>query len=123
MYPSSHNTHCRGRVPGHVHAYTADMPTITDPSVTLRRGDLAFRPATLDDAAFAADVATASRPDEPEDAASWRHWVVYRRPDLDQRALHRPPYRHTDRLRAPQPRPLGPDEEAVRAHRLRAPSC
>ncbi|HEY6203556.1 MAG TPA: hypothetical protein VI056_10995 [Candidatus Limnocylindria bacterium] len=30
------------------------MSTITDPSVTLRRGDLAFRPATLDDAAFAA---------------------------------------------------------------------
>ena len=57
-----------------MHAYTPDMPTITDPSVTLRRGDLAFRPATLDDAAFAADVATASRPDEPEDAASWRHW-------------------------------------------------
>ena len=50
------------------------MPTITDPSVTLRRGSLAFRPATLADAALAADVATASRPDEPEDAASWRHW-------------------------------------------------
>ena len=50
------------------------MPTIADPSVTLRRGGLAFRPATLDDAAFAADVATAMRPDEPEDPASWRHW-------------------------------------------------
>ncbi|HUG06576.1 MAG TPA: GNAT family N-acetyltransferase [Candidatus Limnocylindria bacterium] len=50
------------------------MPTVTDPSVTLRRGGLAFRPATLDDAAFAADVATAMRPDEPEDPASWRHW-------------------------------------------------
>lgn len=50
------------------------MPTTTDPSVTLRRGGLAFRPATLDDAAFAADVATAMRPDEPEDPASWRHW-------------------------------------------------
>lgn len=50
------------------------MPTITDPSVTLRRGGLAFRPATLDDAAFASDVATAMRPDEPEDPASWRHW-------------------------------------------------
>lgn len=50
------------------------MPTTTDPSVTLRRGGLALRPATLDDAAFAADVATASRPDEPEDPASWRHW-------------------------------------------------
>jgi GNAT superfamily N-acetyltransferase len=50
------------------------MPTSVDPSVTLRRGGLAFRPATLDDAAFAADVATAMRPDEPEDPASWRHW-------------------------------------------------
>jgi mycothiol synthase len=50
------------------------MPTTTTPSVTLRRGGLVFRPATLDDAAFAADVATASRPDEPEDPASMRHW-------------------------------------------------
>lgn len=33
-----------------------------------------FRPATPDDAAFASDVATAMRPDEPEDPASWRHW-------------------------------------------------
>lgn len=50
------------------------MPIVTDPSLTLRRGALAFRPATLDDAAFAADVATAMRPDEPEDRASWQHW-------------------------------------------------
>jgi GNAT superfamily N-acetyltransferase len=50
------------------------MPTTTDPSLTLRRRGLAFRPATLDDAAFAADVSTAVRPDEPEDPASWRHW-------------------------------------------------
>ena len=50
------------------------MPTTTEPSVTLRRGGLAFRPATPDDAAFASDVATAMRPDEPEDPASWRHW-------------------------------------------------
>ena len=50
------------------------MPTTTDPSVTLRRGGLVFRPATLDDAAFAADVATATHPDEPEDPAAWRHW-------------------------------------------------
>ncbi len=35
---------------------------------------LTYRPATLDDAGFAADMATALRPDEPEDAASWRHW-------------------------------------------------
>jgi mycothiol synthase len=50
------------------------MPTTIDPSVTLRRGGLTFRPATLDDAAFAADVATATHPDEPEDPAAWRHW-------------------------------------------------
>jgi hypothetical protein len=48
------------------------MPTTTDPSVTLRRGGLAFRPATLDDAAFAADVGTAMRPDEPEDPEASR---------------------------------------------------
>jgi GNAT superfamily N-acetyltransferase len=35
---------------------------------------LTFRPATLDDAAFASDAATATHPDEPEDPASWRHW-------------------------------------------------
>jgi GNAT superfamily N-acetyltransferase len=52
------------------------MPTTTDPSLTLRRGGLMFRPAALDDAAFAADVATAVHPDEPEDPASWRHWWV-----------------------------------------------
>jgi GNAT superfamily N-acetyltransferase len=39
----------------------------------IRRG-LTYRPATLDDAAFAADAATARHPDEPEDPASWRHW-------------------------------------------------
>jgi mycothiol synthase len=35
---------------------------------------LTYRPASLDDTSFAADMATALRPDEPEDAASWRHW-------------------------------------------------
>jgi len=50
------------------------MPTTTDPSVTLRCGGLVFRPATLDDAAFASDVATAMHPDEPKDPAAWRHW-------------------------------------------------
>jgi GNAT superfamily N-acetyltransferase len=34
---------------------------------------LRYRPATLDDAVFAADLATAIWPDEPQDAASWRH--------------------------------------------------
>jgi mycothiol synthase len=61
-------------VPCHSRAYTLFVPTTTDPSVTLRRGGLAFRPATLDDATFAADVSTAMRPDEPEDPAAWRHW-------------------------------------------------
>ena len=36
--------------------------------------DLRFRPARIEDAAFAADLATALRPDEPEDPKSWRHW-------------------------------------------------
>ena len=35
---------------------------------------LTYRPATLEDTVFAADLATALRPDEPEDPASWRHW-------------------------------------------------
>lgn len=57
------------------------MPTTTDPRVTLRAGGLAFHPATLDDAAFASDVATALRPDEPEDPAAWRHWWSSDDPD------------------------------------------
>lgn len=36
--------------------------------------DLALRPATLDDAAFAADMYTALSPDDPEDPVLWRHW-------------------------------------------------
>jgi hypothetical protein len=42
--------------------------------VTTTKAGLSYRPATLDDASFAADMATALRPDEPEDAESWRHW-------------------------------------------------
>ncbi len=57
------------------------MPTTTDPRMTLRAGGLEFRPATLDDAAFAADVATALRPDEPEDPETWRHWWSSDDPD------------------------------------------
>lgn len=67
-----HGTEAACSLPGR--AYTRGVPTSIDPSLALRRGGLAFRPATLDDAAFAADVATAMRPDEPEDPASWRHW-------------------------------------------------
>jgi RimJ/RimL family protein N-acetyltransferase len=36
--------------------------------------DLVLRPATLDDAAFAADMYTGLQPDDPEDPALWRHW-------------------------------------------------
>lgn len=43
-------------------------------TVTRTRPALTYRPAALDDTVFAADLATALRPDEPEDAASWRHW-------------------------------------------------
>ncbi|MDE3101601.1 MAG: hypothetical protein KGJ98_05130 [Chloroflexota bacterium] len=46
-------------------------------SATPTTGDLALRPATLDDAAFVADVLTAARPDDPVDpvllAYSWTH--------------------------------------------------
>jgi GNAT superfamily N-acetyltransferase len=36
--------------------------------------DLTLRPATLDDAAFAADAQTAVRPNDPEDPVMWRYW-------------------------------------------------
>jgi hypothetical protein len=49
--------------------------------VTQTASSLVFRPATLDDATFGADMATALRPDEPEDAASWRHWWESQDPD------------------------------------------
>ncbi len=42
--------------------------------MTQVRETLTYRAATLDDTVFAADLATALRPDEPEDPASWRHW-------------------------------------------------
>jgi hypothetical protein len=40
----------------------------------ISHGGLSLRPATLDDAAFAADMETALFPDEPEDPAMMRHW-------------------------------------------------
>jgi GNAT superfamily N-acetyltransferase len=40
----------------------------------MKIADLELRPATLDDAAFAADMYTAIRPDDAEDAALLRHW-------------------------------------------------
>ena len=40
----------------------------------LTAGDLALREATLDDAAFAADMYTELQPDDPEDPVLWRHW-------------------------------------------------
>jgi hypothetical protein len=36
--------------------------------------DLELRPATLDDAPFAADMHTALRPDDPDDPVLMRHW-------------------------------------------------
>ena len=44
------------------------------PSATEAVADLALRAATLDDAAFVADVYTALWPDEPEDPALTRYW-------------------------------------------------
>jgi hypothetical protein len=54
--------------------------------IAMSRGGLVFRPATLDDAAFAADYKTALYPDDPEDPLLTRHawtsedpeWVVER---------------------------------------------
>jgi GNAT superfamily N-acetyltransferase len=40
----------------------------------MKVGDLELRPATLDDASFAADLETALRPDDPADPAIMRHW-------------------------------------------------
>jgi GNAT superfamily N-acetyltransferase len=43
-------------------------------TATMTVADLALRPATLDDAAFAADMYTALQPDDPEDPELWRDW-------------------------------------------------
>ena len=43
-------------------------------SVTASASDLALRPASLDDAAFVADLFTALWPDEPEDPVLTRYW-------------------------------------------------
>jgi len=43
-------------------------------SVAPTRGELAFRPATPDDAAFAADIMTALRPASPVDPVVLRYW-------------------------------------------------
>ena len=42
----------------------------------MKVADVELRPATLDDAAFSADLYTAVRPDDPDDAALVRHWWV-----------------------------------------------
>lgn len=47
---------------------------MTPTATTATVADLALRPATLDDAAFAADLYTALQPDDPEDPVLWRHW-------------------------------------------------
>ncbi len=43
-------------------------------TTTATAADLTLRPATLDDAAFAADMWTALRPDSPEDPVLTRYW-------------------------------------------------
>ncbi len=43
-------------------------------TTTATVADLALRPATIDDAAFAADMWTAVRPDDPEDPVLTRYW-------------------------------------------------
>lgn len=40
----------------------------------IRAGDLALRPATLQDARFAADLWTAVRPDDPQDPVAYEHY-------------------------------------------------
>lgn len=44
------------------------------PTVSDAAGDLLLRPATSDDAAFAADLYTAVRPDDPDDPVLTRYW-------------------------------------------------
>jgi len=46
------------------------MPPVSE----MTAADLVLRPATLDDAAFAADMYTELQPDDPEDPLLWRHW-------------------------------------------------
>lgn len=48
--------------------------TTTPARTTLRRGGLTLRLATLEDAAFAADLWTALRPDAPSDPLVTRYW-------------------------------------------------
>ena len=43
--------------------------------------DLELRPATLDDAAIAADINTEAHPDDPEDPVMTRHWWSIAAPD------------------------------------------
>ena len=40
----------------------------------IQAADLTLRPATLEDARFAADLWTAVRPDDPEDPVAWEHY-------------------------------------------------
>ena len=47
----------------------------------MKAADLELRPATLDDAAFVADVDTAVFPDDPEDPQMLRHYWTMWAPD------------------------------------------
>lgn len=56
------------------------------PSSTIVRGELAFQPATLEDARFAADVFTACFPDSPVDPHLLRHhWATMHRAYVKER--------------------------------------
>jgi len=46
----------------------------TSAPAPLSVADMTLRPATLEDAAFASDVATAAQPRDPEDPLLWRNW-------------------------------------------------
>jgi hypothetical protein len=48
--------------------------TTAKTAAAIALGDLTLRPATLDDAAIAADVSTAAHPEDPEDPLLWRTW-------------------------------------------------
>lgn len=61
----------------------------------MRAADLEIRPATLDDAAIAADIDTNAHPHDPEDPQLTRHWRF-----TSLGAELRPPYRTAVRLDA-----------------------
>jgi len=47
----------------------------------MKVADLTLRPATLEDAAFVADILTERHPDDPEDPQLMRHWWSIQKPE------------------------------------------